>query len=77
MDLVAPYLRKRIDSFLQEEALEAFRADINKAVEEKTEVLTFSLMGNSYGLKFFEELAPFVEKLVSIKVYSSLTRNVF
>jgi hypothetical protein len=68
LDLVAPYLRKKIDSFENEPVIDAFRDAVKKAAEEATAVHTFSLMGNSYGAQFFKELAPFVEKLPSIQV---------
>jgi hypothetical protein len=68
MDLIAPYLRKRIDSFEHDEAISVFREEVKKAAEAGAHVHTFSLMGNSYGCTFFKEIAPFVEKFASIKV---------
>lgn len=75
MDLIAPYLRKKIDSFENDEAISAFRDAVKDAAAGGKEVLTFSLMGNSYGLQFFQEISPYVEKLSSLKVGPSLTRN--
>lgn len=73
IDLIAPYLRKKIDSFDNEPAIEAFRDAVKKAAEDNAKVHTFSLMGNSYGAPFFKEIAPFVEKLASIQVGLTLT----
>jgi Ran GTPase-activating protein 1 len=67
MDLIAPYLRKKIDSFENEPAIEAFRDAVKKTAEVGMAVHTFSLMGNSYGAQFFKELSPFVEKFPSIQ----------
>jgi len=67
MDLIAPYLRKKIDSFENDEAIAEFRDAVKEAASGAKEVHTFSLMGNSYGPQFFKEIAPFVEKLPSLK----------
>ena len=67
MDLIAPYLRKKIESFENEEGIEAFREAVKNAANTGAAVETFSLMGNSYGKTFFAELAPFVEKFSVVK----------
>ena len=67
MEIVAPYLKRKIDSFENEETLDSFRQTLKKCAEEGSEVNTFSLMGNSYGKQFFEEISPFVEKLAGVK----------
>jgi hypothetical protein len=68
MELIAPYLRNRVDSFEKDESIASFREAVKKAAEAKSAIATFSLMGNSYGLGFFEEIAPFIEQLPSITV---------
>lgn len=55
-DLVIPSKSKKIDSLLNDPICKDF---LDK-LQTVTRVDNFCLMGNSYGLQFFQELAPFV-----------------
>lgn len=61
-DLIIPSKSKKIDSLLNDPICK----DFLEKLQTIKRVDTFCLMGNSYGLQFFQELAPYVEKLESI-----------
>ena len=67
VDLIAPYLKKRVDSFLSDPDFEEFRKSVVRAAEIKLPVEIFCILGNSYGTGFFREIAPYIEQIPSIK----------
>lgn len=63
VDLIMQAKHKKIDSLLSDPICKDFLEQITTAEH----VDTLSLMGNSYGIQFFTELSPYIQKIKTIR----------